>query len=366
MAVPARLRALASEIDRAAAAPDAAGRLTGYFEDSNAIYAGLGSADVDRVRSYALAALARTAPEAGIGAAREEIETGYSAGPLAAAARVVAALERPDRDWLDLLTAAAARVRGTDRKVWFDRIDAAPRPEIVDTATSDLVRAFIAVSDALGLRPADCAAILNNAPPAFSAAVRGALSETRPSLCCCRHHRSAPEWAARRPLHPEVWGTPAQDQDWRTASLGDRLLGRPAVLAFFYTRCTNPTKCSRTVATLAALQRRAAAKGLSGRIAIFAITYDPDWDTPARLHRYGTDRGLTFSAHTGLLRITEGWESARAAFDLAVGYGPTTVNRHRIEVLMLAPDGRIVFDTAGRPPETEGLLTRLIAACTPG
>jgi len=365
MTAPARLRALAREIDRAAAAPDPAGRLAGYFEDSNVIYAGLGAADVNRVRGYALAALARADPEAGIGAAREELETGYSAGPLAAAARVVAALERPDREWLELLTAAAARVRGTDHKVWFDRIDAAPRPEIVDTATSDLARAFVAVFHALGLPPADCAALLKNAPPVFSAAVRGALPETQPPLPCCRRHRSAPERAARRPPPPEFWGTPAQDQDGRTSSLGDRLLGRPAVLAFFYTRCTNPMKCARTISTLAALQRSAAAKGLSGRIAIFAITYDPDWDTPDRLHRYGTDRGLTFSAHTGLLRIAEGWASARGAFDLAVGYGPTTVNRHQIEVLMLAPDGRVVYDTAGRPPDAEELLTRLIAACAP-
>ncbi|MBP2236293.1 protein SCO1/2 [Sinorhizobium kostiense] len=400
--VALELQALAREIDRAAAGRSPGEDLTRYFRDSDPIYAGLGSADVDRVRAYAFAALARTAPEFGLAAAREEIGTGNAPGPVAAAARLVAALDAPDRVWLDVLAAAAQRLRGRDQKVWFDRIAAGTRPDISETAMTELARAFLMVARKNGLGAADCAERIAAAPEGFARAVREGLAAgesegpTMKKACCCDDEAatappslSATEAASGRLaqalrngaiigaassccdaaelghapakiLPAEIWAAPIEDQDGGEATLGARLLGRPSVLAFFYTRCMNPLKCSRTVSVLAATAQLAAAEGLA--VGIFGMTYDPSWDTPARLRRYGVDRGMAFTPDVALLRATCDWNGLRAALDLAVGYGPSTVNRHRIEVLVLDAAGRAVFKCDGRPPEAAGLLALLKGA----
>ena len=74
------------------------------------------------------------------------------------------------------------------------------------------------------------------------------------------------------------------------------------MVAFFYTRCDNPNKCSLTITKLGRLQRRLADLGLDGRIQTAAITYDPEFDLPARLRAYGENRGVVFSPSDRLFR----------------------------------------------------------------
>ena len=45
-----------------------------------------------------------------------------------------------------------------------------------------------------------------------------------------------------------------EDQDGRRLTFGECFVGAPTVAVFFYTRCTNPNKCSLTIAKLAQLQ----------------------------------------------------------------------------------------------------------------
>ncbi|AJD43566.1 hypothetical protein C9413_31640 [Rhizobium sp. SEMIA 4085] len=392
MAALSGLQARAGEIDRAAASADPETELSRFFRDSDPVYAGLGSADVDRVRAYALAVVARTAPRSGIAAAREEIDAGIVAGPLAAAGRLVAALDRPSRDWLGPLAAAATRIRGRDQKVWLDQIEARIPSSVTDTATTELALAFRAVVRRNGLGAADFAQLLADAPLGFARAVEGVLDTiaaaegpvaTMPSCCCDGTSEATPKGeralAGRDPVpvgfstcccHAEetlpvpnkvlpasIWDVQVEDHDGEKAMLGARLLGRPAILAFFYTRCMNPLKCSRTVTILAETAKRAAAEGLA--VGVFGMSYDPAWDTPARLSRYGLDRGMQFTPDVALLRATGDWDGLRMTLELAVGYGPSTVNRHRIEVLVLDANGRPVFESDGRPPEAGELLAVL-------
>jgi cytochrome oxidase Cu insertion factor (SCO1/SenC/PrrC family) len=100
------------------------------------------------------------------------------------------------------------------------------------------------------------------------------------------------------------------------------------VVAFFYTRCDNPHKCSLTITKLAALQGSLEERGLAGALKVAAITYDPDFDLPNRLRLYGNDRGMRFGEDARFFRATSGFQEIRRRFDLGVNYGASTVNRH--------------------------------------
>jgi cytochrome oxidase Cu insertion factor (SCO1/SenC/PrrC family) len=124
-----------------------------------------------------------------------------------------------------------------------------------------------------------------------------------------------------------------EDQDGTQLSFSEAFAGRASALAFFYTRCTNPQKCSLTVTRLARLARLIETEGINANVA--GITYDPGFDRPSRLRAYGADRGMVFSPRCSLLRTLGPFDPLREAFDLGVGFGPVTVNRHRLDLVVL-------------------------------
>jgi protein SCO1/2 len=112
-------------------------------------------------------------------------------------------------------------------------------------------------------------------------------------------------------------------------------------VVFFYTRCDNPLKCSLTITKLARVQRLLEARGLTGQIRTAAITYDPGFDISARMRRYGQDRGVRLDDDHRLLRAPEALGALRGHFGLGVNFIESLVNRHRIELFVLDPAGRI-------------------------
>jgi len=113
------------------------------------------------------------------------------------------------------------------------------------------------------------------------------------------------------------------------------------VLAFFYTRCDNPYKCSLTITRLAAVQRALDERGLAGGVRVTAVTYDPEFDLPHRLKLYGEHRGMRFGETARFFRAVSGFDRLRRRFDLRANYGPSTVSRHQIEVHVLDEQARV-------------------------
>ena len=124
-----------------------------------------------------------------------------------------------------------------------------------------------------------------------------------------------------------------EDQAGDESTMAELLAGRPTVLAFFYTRCMNPARCSLTITRLAGLARSS-----DESRNVVAMTYDPDYDSPERMRRYGADRGFPFGERARLVRATKGWPDVREMFRLRVGYGPVTVNEHARELYMVGDD----------------------------
>ncbi len=277
-----------------------AGTVTGAMLRQDAPhFDGLPAADADRLRAHLLASFAAGGiPDDAIIPLAEELRTSASPVVLAGAARAVGGLsptQAGTADWRALLTDAAARI--AERDVFVRWQPGTIPPGWMRTAHGELLAARDGLPEASGLH---------------------ALS-TGPTIAVDR--------AVARAVDVE-------DQWGRHLDLERLLEGRTTLLAFFYTRCMNPQKCSLTVTRLAAI----AARSATDRPQIVAVSYDPDFDDPRRLRRYGDDRGFAFSDSARLVRCVTGWQSLRGMLRLRVGYGPTTVNDHARELFRVAPD----------------------------
>ncbi|SFS14802.1 Cytochrome oxidase Cu insertion factor, SCO1/SenC/PrrC family [Microbacterium sp. cf046] len=263
--------------------------------------AGLSTVDAERVRAHLLASFEATGiPEGAVPVVAEELRTAASPVVLAGAARAVRGVQPgspEDVEWEPLLRDAATRIETTDVFVrWQARV---VPPGWMRTARGEIL--------ALLAERADRSA---------------AVAEIS--------HEPGPEFA----LDAEaVRAVRLEDQDAATPALADALARHPTIVAFFYTRCMNPAKCSLTITRLAAVARYR-----PGDFGILAISYDPDFDTADRLHRYGAERGFPFGEHARLARATAGWQETRAMFGLRVGYGPVTVNEHARELFLVGAD----------------------------
>ena len=131
-----------------------------------------------------------------------------------------------------------------------------------------------------------------------------------------------------------------EDQDGVVTTFDEHFRERRHVVAFFYTRCGNPAKCSATVTRLAALASRLP-EALPGQdVGVAGISYDPGYDTAERLAAYGAARGMPFSETVRLFRAPTGHAVLREHFDLKVGYAGTLVNQHGVELYLVGADGR--------------------------
>lgn len=165
---------------------------------------------------------------------------------------------------------------------------------------------------------------------------------------CCRKSPSANapprglQIVARRERKPvESSSLPLLDQEGKSLRFSD-LHGRPFVLAFFYTRCTNPVKCVSTIRRLRDLAADCAKDDRARKAGIFGMTYDPKFDTPQRLRNYGTAQGMTFAPNVRLVKAAiDSGDALRRELDLRVSYGAGTVSQHGIQLFVFDKQGKL-------------------------
>jgi protein SCO1/2 len=334
---------LAARIEAARSAPDSAEKLVELLPERAALYAGRGSNEAERLRGYVLASFGSIGlPPEAVPYVLEELETGRNPYTVAAAGRALrgAAVMPPEAP--TLLVAAIRRLRARDDFVTFDQlapaIDAPGSVTAVSELASTLSHFGPQASHVLEL----LTSLIEDEGHRFSDAVRAELSKAVTALeqpaatsCgCC----GTPDTGAIAASPAPASGADPRDvllenQDGEQLTFAEAFGSRPSALSFFYTRCTNPEKCSLTVTKLARLAGRIEQNGLDANVA--AISYDPRFDHPARLRRYGVDRGMRFSPRCSLLRTVGPLDPLVDAFGLGVGFGPVTVNRHRLELVVL-------------------------------
>lgn len=82
--------------------------------------------------------------------------------------------------------------------------------------------------------------------------------------------------------------------DGRPVQLHDLLDDRVAILSFIYTRCGDPRACLRASGVLSELQQLSRRdESVSQRLQLITLSFDPGYDTPEVMERYGHvfDRG---------------------------------------------------------------------------
>jgi protein SCO1/2 len=322
--------------------------LAELLREDHEVYDQRDTATTVRMRGWVLLKLART----GIGDAElplvlEELESGTDAYLVAAAARALRSCQ-PRADFAPFAVRALRNIASRNEPVSFSGYG----EYAVGAGDSTPVDELLAVVERLGPLSADMAHELEDVRPRLGARLRSRLDGTLAAVqqarvvpdrggdSCCSLGGTQWDLFSRRGSGP-IADVALEDQDGARLAFRDFFHGKPAIVAFFYTRCDNPLKCSLTVAKLARVQRLLEEQGLAGRVRTAAVTYDPGFDAPPQLRRYGLDRGVRMDADHRLLRAPSGVERLRRHFELGVNFFESLVNRHRIELFILDPRGAI-------------------------
>jgi protein SCO1/2 len=318
-------------------------RLLELLAEDCPAHAGHSAAATARVRAEALVALgAAGLPDAALAFVVEELESGGEPVLVAAAARAARGRRPPDPRLARPLLQALRNMAGRDDVVTLG--GHARGPGTVGRTTPLLeVLATLQELELPGEARQELRRLARTEGPLFGEAVRAVLEDlaAAPGHCCGGGMPATPALDDGRQPDPEPVPREVQveDQDGQRVVLADFLTRAPTVVAFFYTRCDNPRKCSLTITSLGELCRDLGDR--LGSVQVAAVTYDPGFDIPARLLRYGRDRGLPFGPAVRMFRAVSGWDLLRAHFGLRVGYTASVVNRHGIELFLL-DDGRVV------------------------
>ena len=324
--------------------------LVELLPERSPVYRGRSGNTVTRMRGYLLAAFEDAGlPEAAVTYVFEELESGRAAYSVAAAAKALRGRQSRSCDAVPFLLTAIEDIKYADDAVSFDSYRPSWPLSGHTTALEEIVATVAWLgSEASSALPAlrtllEERGVLSEPARATLEAVVSRLSAEgpccavpAPSPCCAGDGETAPAVLHQVRLRSDVLpGVELEDQDGAHVKFQEFFTEKPSVVAFFYTRCDNPNKCSLTITKLGRLQRRLAHLGLDGRIQTAAITYDPEFDLPARLRAYGENRGILFSPSNRLLRTTGTLAPVEDYFQLGVNFGETLVNRHRIELFLL-------------------------------
>ena len=320
--------------------------------EQSPVYQGLGSGEAERIRGFVLASFEKVGlPEMALPFVLEELQTGLNPYTVAAAAKGLRGAGQIPDNALKLLGIAALRIENDDDNVQHETFDPGDRTPARTSALAEIVRTIgLSGPSAQHLRGTlDEIAGRGNVSTEVAAAIvkaRQELSGEAAGHCCCSAPppiATLPASAVRKNLDNAAAGDLAlEDQSGATFGYADFFLGRPSVLTFFYTRCMNPQKCSLTISKLAGLQRRLAQRDIGQRINVAAFTYDPAYDRANRLQTYGLERGFRFDARNRFIRTVASFEPVQAKFSLGVGFGPSTVNQHSVDLLILNSSGEAV------------------------
>jgi len=325
--------------------------MVAHLGERSVLYHRLSRSEADQLRGYLLSRLADIGvPEDALPFLREELELGDSACCAGGAARAVASLD-PMPDWAaEALLCAARRFMNGDDTLVFSP-DVSLRGAQTTTALTEIFAAMGRLGPRAGgtLAALDAMADMRPFGPCAAAALDLARDRIRLETpkCCGGKTDIPPDRSltrlkdmARSDNAARLGDILLEDHQGHEARLGDVFDADINVVAFFYTRCMNPAKCSATIETLAQLQNSLGP--LADRCRVGAISYEPAYDTPRRLSIYGGNRGIGPDSPVRLTRPVNGIEPLIAQLDLGVGYGETTINRHRSEVFLLDRQANVV------------------------
>ncbi len=344
----------AALVDALAADPRRHSELTDLLHESHPVYDQRGTTTTVRMRAWVLVALSRVGlSTGGLLFVLGELDTGTSAYLVAAAARALRSHPTPTTGFAPFVMRALANIRYHDEPVSFEKYGDYAVSSGGTSAVRELLetlawlgphaREVLPELESLRRKGAGLSRRMLTEVDRTVAAVRDADRANGATCCALPGDLGDSQWwplSSRRGCAP-IEDTVFEDQEGAATTFREFFVGHPSIVVFFYTRCDNPLKCSLTVTKLGRVQQLLEAAGLTAQIRTAAITYDPGFDLPERLCRYGRNRGVRMDDGHRLLRATEGIDALRRHFGLRVNFIESLVNWHRIEAYILDADGRI-------------------------
>jgi protein SCO1/2 len=323
--------------------------LLDLLREEQALYRDRSAATIARMRGWVLLALERVGvSDSALAFVLEELDVGTDPYLVAAAARALRSYRRPGATLVPFVLGALANIRYRDEPLSFADYGA----YAVSATGTSAVRELLATLAWLGPHAKGAVPHLEallepgGLPPKLRGDIRRALqaigdarhpADDVGTVSCCGAQAPPPTCSSAAGVDSVLLEDHAGDK----ISFKAFFRGQPSIVAFFYTRCDNPLKCSLTIAKLARVQQRLAAERVADRIRTAAITYDPAFDRAPRLRVYGQDRGVRMDAGHRLFRAVSGNDTVRDHFGLGVNYVGSLVNRHRIELHILDAQARI-------------------------
>lgn len=344
----------ASLVDELARDGDRSGELLELLREDHPLYDGRGTNAVIRMRGWVLLSLARVGlPDDALVFVLEELETGVDPYLIAAASRALRSYSTPQAAFAPFVMRALTHIRYRDDPVSLERYG----EYAVGSSGTSAVRELLNTLVWLGPKAKDVFTEiedLRKEPSGLSRKFKQDLDQVVKAIrmfdadeqndCCALPdtlgHMFSWTKGSRRSCAP-IESTTFQDQSGNTLTYDEFFTNRPSIVVFFYTRCDNPLKCSLTITKLCRIQNLLLERGLNDQIQTAAITYDPAFDLPERIYRYGENRGVTFGERHRMLRAIDGFDAVRKHFKLGVNFVESLVNRHRVEVFVLDNLGRI-------------------------
>lgn len=335
--------------------------LTAWLRENHVIYEGKSSIEADQLRGYLMYLLASGPPnDEFYGYVKNELIFSEHASNIASAAYAAKLFRNKGKELMPLLLPF---LRVDYREEWVDISThelAYPllnptkaRYEIIKTLRHFGPEAYPAIRHLSEIEEMENQRHETLRDTALIALCQDAIEDIeRATPFCCRNDSIDEGSSAVGKAELIVPSTRAKinaatvkwfDQNGNNIKYSD-LVGKPFVLTFFYTRCTNILKCAATVDRLRKLQKLTESGGIGQKVGIYAMTYDPDYDSPAILKNYGETYGLSFTDEVKLLAAQGGTEkNLFQPLEIRVGFGYGSVNQHGIQLLLMDKKGRIAF-----------------------
>ena len=323
------------------------------LDERHAVYRGVGTPAVRRMRGALLLALGhRALPTTALPFVLEELESAHDAWLTAIAAHVLRKFPVPSASFAGPLSSAMVYIRHRDEIVRL-----AESSDVAGGTTTAMREVMLAIGwlgrGGLACVPHLETLIAQNPGPATTAMAKQALEAiqadgdtpvTLEAGCCEETVRPDAGTSVN-----DVAGLRLQDHAGTEISFAEVFTGRPSIVVFFYTRCDNPTKCPLTMYRFGSLQRLLEQSGRGASVGMAAITYDPDYDRPARLLQYALSWGAVPSTAHRILRTVGDFQTLSDYFALGVNFSASgIVNRHQLEAFVLDPHGRIAHAVTRR------------------
>jgi protein SCO1 len=137
-----------------------------------------------------------------------------------------------------------------------------------------------------------------------------------------------------------------RNQDGRQIHL-DQFRGKTLLITFIYTRCPMPNFCPLVTRNFATIDRQLQHNpALYSKTHLLCISFDPEYDTPARLRAYGvqyigSDSKAIFAHWDFAVPSKADLDKIAQYFDVGVTHGPDDTITHTLSTTLIGPDGKV-------------------------